>query len=78
MKQLILVVIAVSMFIGGCTNIDTAEINELKRPVTVVANGVDTGGVLVSGSDGKLFLARNDTYLGSSLKNCKVGDVIAK
>jgi len=65
--------------LSGCsadwTQSQAKAIEALKPPVIVVAND-PKGGVLLRGSDGKLYLAQYDTYMGLTLKNTKSGEGI--
>jgi len=71
MKKL-LVAVMMLWAITGCAQSHTEALNALRRPVSVVSRG-ENGGVLLSGADGTLYLAKADTYLGQALKDAPIG-----
>jgi len=75
MKRLLLI-LCIAVCVSGCDyKYQYEEINALQKPVIVAATSRD-GGILLRGGDGKVYLANSTTYLGLTLKDCKVGDVI--
>ena len=65
----------VAVGLCGCYKSRVDEMNDLKRPITIVSISKDKD-ILVSGADGKLLLIPNVYYLAGPLAEMKPGDVV--